>query len=66
MVSTNQFFIETPSLERLPRKADKFFLPMRLLTIPHQMPTRYLINLIIIIVIIIIIIIIIIIAIDNT
>ena len=33
-------FIETPSLERLPPKAEEFFLPMRQ-TIPRRTPTRY-------------------------
>ena len=33
-------FIETVSLERLPPKAEEFFLPMRQ-TIPRRTPTRY-------------------------
>ena len=40
MVSTTSVFIETPSLERLPPKAEEFFLPMRK-NIPRRTPTRY-------------------------
>ena len=42
----HQYFIETPSLERLPPKAEEFFPPMRQ-TMPRLMHTRYFIDIII-------------------